>query len=983
MRHILLAALMVGCAGSGTEGTVRVVAPGEGGEWDDPSVAHYRYVYSTIQAAIDASNPGDVVEVSSGSYAETLTLKDGVRVRGAGMNETSVVGGVDAYDTFDGSSALEALSVESAGDGRIDGIYVQGGTLKLQGVRALGFEKGMRIYTSANVYVDASEFLFNDYGFWSDDSTNLTVQNSLFRSNYVSGLTNYTTDGAVLFNTFVANAFVGSSNQEYGGAIQLGVGDTEVVANNIVVSNFYGINCQGCGNSFTNNIVWGNNTNYANEASNPGDDLNLDPRFLSAASFDYRLASDSPAIDAGNGAWGTVVDFQGESRPQGAAYDIGMDEFASSDVSLQITEVMANATVETVLEFVELYNPGAQPVELAGLGITDGDDLDTLTAFAGGTTLLAPGAYAVVVDPDYDGSYNIPGGVTVVTTADTNVGNGLTTSDEVSVVESDGTTVVTSFSYPIDPGDGVSLEMVVRTNGDVSGNWRASVCVDGHSAGSDPCFPPSGDPTGLIVTEVMSNAPTEATQEYLELFNPTDLEIDAAGLIVDDGDNTDTLRGFANSGTLIGPGEHALILDPGYDYYWSLPNGITLLTTGDQSIGDGLATTDPVSLFLADGTTLVDSFSFPSNPGDGVAIEKLDYAAGDVANNWADHSDSCARGVSPGRLNGGMGGICDQLMITEVMSNADNEDTGEFVEILHTGAEAVDLAGLTLTDGTDVDTLTDYGNGTLLQPGQYAVVVDSEYAGEYTIPAEALVVTTDDTTLGNSLSVTDNIVLAEGDYMVDTYQYPFNAGNGVSVERLSLNATDAAANWVASTCASGSSPGADNCATGGTVGGSGSSLYTIVISEIMANADDEDTGEYVEIYNYGTDPVDLHTFVLWDGDQLDTLFGLTFLDDTILEPGAYAVIVDAEYAYEYTSIPYGTLMLTTGDDTLGSGLSTSDEIFLFEPDGQTLVDSFTSPSNPGNAVSIEKRDLLGGDITSNWQASTCPAGHSPGESNCQ
>ena len=183
MRHILLAALMVGCASSGTEGTVRVVAPGEGGEWDDPSVAHYRYVYSTIQAAIDASSPGDVVEVSSGSYAETLTLKDGVRVRGAGMNETSVVGGVDAFDTFDGSSALEALSVESAGDGRVDGIYVQGGTLKLQGVRALGFDKGMRIYSSANVYVDASEFLFNDYGFWSDDSTNLTVQNSLFRSN--------------------------------------------------------------------------------------------------------------------------------------------------------------------------------------------------------------------------------------------------------------------------------------------------------------------------------------------------------------------------------------------------------------------------------------------------------------------------------------------------------------------------------------------------------------------------------------------------------------------------------------------------------------------------------------------------------------------------------------------------------------------------------------------------------------------------------
>ena len=982
MRWTLVLALaMVACSPSENDDSpqVLVVAPGEGGEWDDPS-AKARQVYTTIQAAIDAAGPGDTVHVHSGTFYEYITMKDGVNVEGAGTDETIIEGDLVFSGTTAGTT-LSRLTIVSDGSSYAEGIYMfDGGTVT--DVKVTGFHRGVALLGGHDTVIQNSEFVFNEYGIWSDDTDRLTIRNNLFRSNSVSGVTNYTTTGVITHNTFVLNAYQGSSNYEYGGALQLGTGDAETVVGNLIVSNFYGINCQDCESVFEKNLVWGNNTNYANDAEQQFADLNLDPQFADPGNHDYRITGLSPAIDAGIPGTAPARDFEGQLRD--AAPDIGMDEFLTSDASVLITEVMANATTETVLEFVELYNAGGAPVDLAGMIITDGDDDDTIQAFAGGTTVLMPGAYAVVVDPDYDGSYGIDAGVTVVTTGDTNLGNGLTTSDDITLYEADGETTVATFSYPSDPGDGVSLEMVVLSNGDVSGNWRDSACLDGHSAGAAACFPPSGDPAGLIITEVASNVPNEALHEFVELYNPTELEIDAAALIIDDGDSQDTLRGFANSGTLIPPGEHALILDPGYDYYWSLPNGITLLTTGDQSIGNGLAASDPVTLRTADGVTVIDSFTHTLSPADAVSVEKVDYALGDTAGNWVEADTVCDRGLSPGRWNGAAGGLCTPLFITEVMSNPLDEDTGEFVEIYNAGSVAVDLAGLRLTDPTSEDTLAAYdGGSTVVPPGGYAVVVDAEYAGEYAIPAGATVVSTEDTTLGNALSVTDTLVLWEGEHRIDTYGYPFNAGNGVSVERLSMNATDAAANWVASTCASGSSPGDANCATGGTVGGSGTSTVTVVISEVMANADDEDTGEYVEIYNYGKYAVDLSNFVLWDGDQIDLIFGYYSLNDTVLWPGEYAVILDNEYAGDYPHLDPFALLLTTGDSTVGSGLSTNDGVWLFEPDGTTLIDSFTSPSNPGNAISIEKRDLLGGDVLSNWQASTCPEGNSPGAPNCQ
>ncbi len=968
-----------------------VVAPGLGGEWDDPTVAdlHGLVITTTIQEAIDLAQPGDVISVQSGAFNEDLVMREGIDVVGAGAGET-ILNGTVLFNTLGGITRLSRLTVTNPGPIFTDaGIYVVAANAQITDVEVTWFDFGILMDDADNSLVAACEMRLNNYGLWADLTDNLDVYNNLFRSNNIAGVTNYTGSGQVIFNTFVANAFAASSQLGFGGALQFGDFDTEVVKNNLVVGNFFGINCQDdCANDFSNNLVWGNNTNYANEANAQGDDINIDPQFADPANFDFRLSVASPAVDSANGTVNVPVDFQGDPRPSGLSSDIGFDEYVQSDVSLLITEVLANATVETVLEMVELYNAGTTTVNLAGLVLTDGDDIDVLQAFGGSGTLLDPGEYAVIVDPDYDGSYNIPAGVTVLTTGDTNIGNGLTTTDDVTLYESNGSTTIATFSFPKDPGDGVSLEMINLDQGDVNGNWRASACPEGRSPGTAPCFPPSGDPAGLLVTEVMLNGLTDNTDEFVELYNPTDLEIDAAGLFISDGDATDPLQGFANSSTLIPPGGYALILDAGYTYNgYDLPNGITLLTTDDQSIGgSGLSQSDPVSLIAADGSTVIDGFSFPARGPAGVSFERIDYNVADVASNWAAGTDACARGRTPGRLNGNAGGLCEQLLINEVMSNPFNEDRGEYIELYNPGLTPVELAGIQLTDGIQTDTLAPFQGGTtVVGPLSYAVIVDAEYNGSYNIPAGITVVATEDTSLGNGLSIRDEIRLWDGDHLIDLYGFPFNAGNGRAVERIRSRATDSRDNWVASPCPTGASPGTDNCAVGGTTGGSGTSLVEVVLTEIMANALDEDLMEYVEIYNYGTTPVDLALFVFWDGDQLDTVqdwFGGT---DTVLMPGDYGLILDFEYdllADPYDLLAAPTLLLTTSDTSLGSGIATSDDIFLYEPDGATLVDSFTSPSNPGNGVSIEKIDLLGGDVASNWRPTDCGTTETAGLPNC-
>ncbi len=996
MRHFVLPLFLAGftaCAPTGPDRVMQVL-PAPDGELDDASMPVTTW-FTTIQDAIDASSRGDTVSIPSGTYYEDVLVNKGITLQGAGPGETIIVGTVSTGDGYAGLY-IRGMSIYSAtwvskgiiGVDPYGVLNVSSSAVEFSDMDIQGFQHGVYIDYGDGVYVFDSTLSNNDYGVYSLGAFQPRVYNSLITSNSIAGVvikwaSEY--DITVAYNTLVGNGFGATSSDTLTGAIAISGCHQANILDNIIVSNAIGFDCDGCTYSSNNNLVWGNNTNYVNDASAGSDELSEDPLFLDPGEGDYHLSSTSPAIDVGvdPGIY-VYTDFDGEGRPQGDGYDLGYDEYAISATELIISEVMANPGVEDTSEYVEIYNPGSGSVDLAGLVLSDGDDADVLEAHGTSATTIGPGEYAMIIDAEYDGVYGLDSSISWLITGDTNLGNGLTTSDTITLYESDGATIITSYSHPFDPGDSVSVERYDLEADDTAGNWRASVCADGHSAGTDHCFPESGDATSLVITEIMNNALDESTGEYIEIYNPTASEIDLAGLYIYDEDSWDALVAWDGGSTLLGSLQHAMVIDPGWASDFHLPAGTILLTTSDATLGNGLsASTDPVHLYDADQTTLIDSFTHLFDAGDGISWEKVDYAAGDVTGNWVRTTDSCSSTSSPGRLNAAAGGLCGAIIVTEVMANPDDEDTGEFIEIHNAGNDTVDLAGLVLSDGDTTDILEAYDGGTTeLAPGEYALILDVEYTDEYSIDSSAVLVTTDDTTVGNALATSDEVTLYEADgvHPIDAFLHPTNPGNGVSVERVSLTGIDDDTNWTACTCPGGASPGQANCAseTAETV----SDLYGyLFVTEIMSNPSTESTGEFIELYNDGSTDVDLAGFVLYDGDAADTIEGFTDPTDTVLPPMGFAVILDADYAGEY-SIDAGALLLTTDDAALASGLAVNDPVYLFEPNGISLVDGYSWPLDAGDGFSVEKIDLTFGDRETNWAASACSSGSSPGDGPC-
>jgi parallel beta-helix repeat protein len=197
------------------------------------------------------------------------------------------------------------------------------------------------------------------YGLHLFNTGHTDVSDNIIRNNIFHG-NGFFPDarGGTEWSAFILSS--GSNNQAYnnivygnikGMLVAFATGSTNnQVYNNTVYNNTtLGIEVQGSasGTVIRNNIYYNNATNMVDDGVSTTLSNNLcnatlsglctggNPAFVNAAGNDFHLQSGSDALDAGFNLSGVfTTDFDGVTRPQGLAYDIGAYEFVVSGSSV-------------------------------------------------------------------------------------------------------------------------------------------------------------------------------------------------------------------------------------------------------------------------------------------------------------------------------------------------------------------------------------------------------------------------------------------------------------------------------------------------------------------------------------------------------------------------------------------------------------------------------------------------------------------------
>ncbi len=561
--------------------------------------------------------------------------------------------------------------------------------------------------------------------------------------------------------------------------------------------------------------------------------------------------------------------------------------------------------------------------------------------------------------------------------------------------------------WPTDPdGEGYSLELWDAENGfsaaivqtldqNSSANWRASI-LPGGTPGKAPEAKPEAStlPKTIVLNELLTTqaAGEELTNpDYIELVNPGAESLDISGWLIADSGIFNGYGFFASEtgnayrfseGTTIDAGGYQLVRQS-----VETETGSGLYTDGFKfglsNSGDGseivyLFKPDEAGAFsMADGTTwtLVDSaaISVAMTAGQSYSLKP----DGSLAGNFI-----VVDNPTPGEQN--FVSVEDCLKITEIYYNPSEiaawetpigtkaKEYKEYIEIYNSSSSALlDLSGIVIDPvGCTI------ADSTLLGPGEYAVIVRSESAfaerfGSTWTDSEGVerpirVIGTYSSFLGNK-SNTISVYASANAKTAGTALYSFTVydgseegyeawptepdGNGSSLELVTSNLDPAlAASWQAS------------WKVGGTPGRGleaaptlGAPAKTVVVNEIMTTqADKTADPDFVELYNPGTDALDISGWLLVDSGIFNGYeFVSGCLGDIYTIPAETTIAAGGFWSVKQS--------VEDGDGGFAFGLGNGGEsVYLFKPDesGAYQYTVITSTEEGSAAVSTTYRFTL-------------------------
>ncbi len=355
----------------------------------------------------------------------------------------------------------------------------------------------------------------------------------------------------------------------------------------------------------------------------------------------------------------------------------------SATGSMRITEWAYNG-----IEFFELTNVGSGPQDLAGWSYSDSArtpgalDLSAYGAVAPGESVVFSELPAAGFRTAFglDSSVKVIGG---------NTSANLGRSDEINIYDdtdalvdrltyndqgtdpNKGPRTDTSSAWVVAPalGKNAASSWTKSTSADAEGSWESTTVAGFFASPGVSNFGFEHDTAppqeSVRINEVESNG--DVVADWVELTNPGASVVDVSGWQLRDGGASNpsvTIPG----GTTIAPGGY-------YAIYTEIPGP-----------GFGLGVDDEVTLFKADGTTVVDSYA------------------------WGPHAATtygrCPDGSGEFRVTtvGTRGGpnACSPIRVNEVLTSS----APDKVEIVNISDAAVDISGWVLKDSTDTNPTT-------------------------------------------------------------------------------------------------------------------------------------------------------------------------------------------------------------------------------------------------------------------------------------